>query len=82
LLQGAKEVIACCTHAVFSPPAIERLSNGDFEEVIITDTIPHSLATMRDFPQVRALTRQKSRSDHTKAFFQASGLAISPETPC
>ncbi|WP_293136071.1 ribose-phosphate pyrophosphokinase [Okeania sp. SIO3I5] len=37
---GARQVYACATHAVFSPPAIERLSNGVFEEVIVTNTIP------------------------------------------
>ncbi|MDX2214035.1 MAG: ribose-phosphate pyrophosphokinase [Oculatellaceae cyanobacterium bins.114] len=38
--EGARQVYACATHAVFSPPAIERLSTGIFEEVIITNTIP------------------------------------------
>lgn len=31
---------ACTSHAVFSPPAIDRLSSGVFEEVIVTNTIP------------------------------------------
>ena len=39
--EGARQVYACATHAVFSPPAMERLStNGLFEEVIVTNTIP------------------------------------------
>jgi ribose-phosphate pyrophosphokinase len=38
--EGAREVYACATHAVFSPPAIERLSSGVFEEVVVTNTIP------------------------------------------
>lgn len=38
--EGARQVYACATHAVFSPPAIERLSGGMFEEVIVTNTIP------------------------------------------
>ncbi|NJO40442.1 MAG: ribose-phosphate pyrophosphokinase [Cyanobacteria bacterium CRU_2_1] len=37
---GARQVYACTTHAVFSPPAVERLSTGLFEEVIVTNTIP------------------------------------------
>jgi ribose-phosphate pyrophosphokinase len=37
---GARQVYACATHAVFSNPAIERLSSGIFEEVIITNTLP------------------------------------------
>ena len=42
--EGARQVYACATHAVFSPPAIERLSGGLFEEVIVTNSIPVSEA--------------------------------------
>jgi ribose-phosphate pyrophosphokinase len=38
--EGARQVYACATHPVFSGPAIDRLSGGDFEEVIVTNTIP------------------------------------------
>lgn len=38
--QGARQVYACATHAVFSEPAIARLSSGVLEEVIVTNTIP------------------------------------------
>ena len=38
--KGAREVYACCTHGVFSGPAIERLSQAPFKEIIITNTIP------------------------------------------
>lgn len=40
--EGASQVYACATHAVFSPPAVERLSSGVFEEVIVTNTLPIS----------------------------------------
>jgi ribose-phosphate pyrophosphokinase len=52
--EGAKEVYACATHAVFSPPAIERLSSGVFEEVIVTNTIP--VPEDKRFPQLRVLS--------------------------
>ncbi|XP_062224203.1 ribose-phosphate pyrophosphokinase 1, chloroplastic [Phragmites australis] len=52
--EGAREVYACCTHAVFSPPAIERLSSGLFQEVIITNTIP--LKEEKSFPQLTILS--------------------------
>jgi ribose-phosphate pyrophosphokinase len=51
---GAKQVYACATHAVFSPPAIERLSQGVFEEVIVTNTIP--IPSDSRFPQLRVLS--------------------------
>ena len=38
--EGAREVYACATHAVFSPPAVERLSSGVFQEVIVANTVP------------------------------------------
>ena len=37
--RGAKEVYACCSHAVFSDPAIERLEKSALKEVVITDSI-------------------------------------------
>ncbi len=38
--RGAKEVYACCTHAVLSGPAIERIQNCPISELLILDTIP------------------------------------------
>ncbi len=52
--EGAKEVYACATHAVFSPPAVKRLSSGLFEEVIVTNTIP--LEESRQFEQLTTLS--------------------------
>jgi len=38
--RGATEVYACCTHPVFSGPAIQRIASSPVKEVIVTDTIP------------------------------------------
>lgn len=40
LRQGAKEAYACCTHPVFSGPAIERIKSSPVKEVVVTNTIP------------------------------------------
>lgn len=37
---GATEVYACCTHPVLSGPAIERISNSQIKELVVTNTIP------------------------------------------
>jgi ribose-phosphate pyrophosphokinase len=37
---GAKSVVAACSHAVLSGPALERINNSVLEEVIVTNTIP------------------------------------------
>jgi ribose-phosphate pyrophosphokinase len=52
--EGARQVYACATHAVFSPPAIERLSSGLLEEVIVTNTIP--VPEEHHFPQLTVLS--------------------------
>jgi ribose-phosphate pyrophosphokinase len=38
--EGAREVYACCSHPVFSPPALERLEESPFTEVVVTNSIP------------------------------------------
>ena len=45
---GAKEVYACCTHAVLSGPAVDRLTNAPIKEVLITNTIPLPEEKTRD----------------------------------
>jgi ribose-phosphate pyrophosphokinase len=40
--RGAKKVIAYCTHAVLSGPAIERIAKSPLDELVVTDTIPLS----------------------------------------
>ncbi len=37
--QGATEIHACCTHAVLSGPAIERLAGSPINELVMLDTI-------------------------------------------
>lgn len=38
--RGAKQVYACCSHAVLSGPAIERLEKSPIKELVVTNTIP------------------------------------------
>lgn len=37
---GAKEVYACCTHAVLSGPALERIEKSNMKELVTLNTIP------------------------------------------
>jgi ribose-phosphate pyrophosphokinase len=37
---GAKEVYSCCTHPIFSGPAIERISKSPVKEVVVANTVP------------------------------------------
>ncbi|MDA0830442.1 MAG: ribose-phosphate pyrophosphokinase [Burkholderiales bacterium] len=37
---GAKKVLAYCTHPVLSGKAIERIASSEIDELVVTDTIP------------------------------------------
>ncbi len=55
LEKGAKQVHACCSHAVLSGPAVDRIIESGINSVIVTDTIPlNSKATACD--KIQALT--------------------------
>lgn len=55
--QGAKEVYACCTHAVLSGPAIERLENSCIKELVILDTI--NLPEDKKIDKIKVLSAAK-----------------------
>jgi ribose-phosphate pyrophosphokinase len=40
--EGAKKVVAYCTHPVLSGGAVARISASDMDEIVVTDTIPLS----------------------------------------
>ncbi len=52
--EGARQIYACATHAVFSGDAVSRLQSGLFEEVIVTNTIP--IPENKQFPQLTVLS--------------------------
>jgi ribose-phosphate pyrophosphokinase len=37
---GAKGVYACCTHPIFSGPAIQSIESSPVKEVVVTNTVP------------------------------------------
>jgi ribose-phosphate pyrophosphokinase len=40
LKRGAREVYACCTHPIFSGPAISRIAASPVKEVVVTNSVP------------------------------------------
>ncbi|TWH46871.1 ribose-phosphate pyrophosphokinase [Sporomusa sp. KB1] len=51
---GAKAVYACCTHAVLSNPAVERIEKSNITELIVTNTIP--MAEGKNSPKIKVLS--------------------------
>lgn len=52
---GAKDIYACCTHGVFSGPAIDRIKSAPIKELIVLNTINIS-------PEMKALDNVTSLS--------------------
>ncbi|MDE2125875.1 MAG: ribose-phosphate pyrophosphokinase [Armatimonadetes bacterium] len=52
--RGAEEVHACCTHAILSDHAVERLKESPLKSVVVTDTIP--VPPERRFPRLKVLS--------------------------
>lgn len=53
---GAKEVHVCCSHALFSGPAVERLSNSCIKEVVVSNTIPQKNDSVLENDKFRILS--------------------------
>jgi ribose-phosphate pyrophosphokinase len=49
--RGARNVSACCTHAVLSGPAVQRIMDSPLSRLVVTDTIPLGEAA-RNCPKI------------------------------
>ena len=54
---GAKEIYACCTHAVFSGPALERIKNSCISKLVVLDTI--DLPEEKKLDKIEVITAAK-----------------------
>lgn len=54
---GAKKIFACCTHAVLSGPAIQRLQDSHIDKLVVLDTIP--LPEEKRLPKIEVLSVAK-----------------------
>jgi ribose-phosphate pyrophosphokinase len=52
--QGVTEIYSCASHAIFSPPSLERIAESGLQEVIVTDTVP--LPEGCDDPRITVLS--------------------------
>jgi ribose-phosphate pyrophosphokinase len=52
---GAKRVVGCVTHPVLSGPAVERIRDSVFDELIVTNTIPLSAAA-KEIGKIKVLS--------------------------
>lgn len=50
---GAESIYACCTHPIFSGPAIERINSAPIDELVVLNTIPQD---RKRLPKMRVLS--------------------------
>ena len=71
---GAKEVYACCTHGVFSGPAMERITNSPIKELIVLDTIDMPEA-VKNNPKIKIISSAKAIANAITAVYSDSSLS-------
>ena len=70
---GAKEVYACCTHAVLSGPAIERIEASAISELIVLDTI--QLPEEKKIDKIKVKTVAPLFGDAIKKIFSNESIS-------
>jgi ribose-phosphate pyrophosphokinase len=73
LERGAIETYACCSHGILSGPAIERIQNSSFKEVIVTDSI--ELPTDKICDKVKVLSVDKILSEAIRRVYNNESLS-------
>ncbi|MBP6103246.1 MAG: ribose-phosphate pyrophosphokinase [Leptotrichiaceae bacterium] len=76
---GATEVYACATHAVFSEPAVDRLKESPFSEVIVTDSI--ELPEDKKFDKLTILSTSKMFAEIIKRIYSNEAISDLFELP-
>ncbi len=69
---GAKGVIAAATHPVLSGPAVQRLNEAPFLEVIVTNTLP--LSESVNIPKLTVLSMAPLLSQAIRAVFEEGSV--------
>jgi ribose-phosphate pyrophosphokinase len=62
--KGAKAVYACCTHAVLSGAAIERIEKSAIEELLVLNTIPLTEEKISPKIKVKSVARSFANAIH------------------
>lgn len=71
---GAQKVVAYCTHPVLSDKAIDNLNNSVLDELVVTDSIPLTQATL-ECPRVRQLTLSKMLAEAMRRLSNEESLS-------
>ena len=70
---GASEVVAATTHAVFSGPAIDRIKNSPLERVVATNTVP--IPSEKRFDSLEVLSVAPIIADALESVFEDTSVS-------
>jgi len=73
LENGATEVMAASTHAVFSGPAVDRLKNSAFSRVVVTNTLP--IPSEKEFDKLEVLSVAGVLADALESVFEDTSVS-------
>ncbi|GAB6106987.1 ribose-phosphate diphosphokinase [Fusibacter bizertensis] len=71
---GAKDVYACCTHGVFSGPAVSRIKDSEISELVVLDTIDVS-PEMKSLKNVTTLSVAPIFSEAIRRIFNNDSVS-------
>jgi ribose-phosphate pyrophosphokinase len=72
---GASSVHACCTHAILSGPAVERLSQSPFGSVVVTDTLPER-PERKKIPNLKVLSSARLFAEAIKSIHNEDSISL------
>jgi len=73
--KGASSVHACCTHAILSGPAVERLSQSPFGSVVVTDTLPKR-PERGNIPNLKVLSSARLFAEAIKSIHNEDSISL------
>jgi len=71
--KGAAEVVAACTHGVFSGPAIDRIKNSSISQLFVTNTLP--IPPDRQIDKIEVLSVAGVVADAIDAVFEDASVS-------
>ena len=71
--EGAEEIYACCSHAVLSGPAMERIEASPIKELVVTNSIP--LGRAAESPKIVCLSVARLLAEGIKSIHDETSVS-------
>lgn len=70
---GAKDIYCVATHGLLSGPALERLDNSVFKEIVVTDSLPINIGNSH--PKIKVLSVAPLIADAITAVYEGTSVS-------